>query len=54
MEENWIITAMKLEWINPIELEWKSSWIRHSINPAINQSFARLLINKSQTMDLSN
>ena len=53
MEENWIITAMKLEWINPIELEWKSSWIHHSVNPAINQSYARLLINESQTMDLS-
>ena len=35
IEEKWIITTMKLEWINPIELDWKSSWIRHSINPAV-------------------
>ena len=53
MEEKWIITVMKLEWINPIELEWKSSWIHHSVNPSINQLFARVLINESQTMDLS-
>ena len=46
MEEKWKITAMKLEWINPIDLEWKSSWIRHSINPAVYPSIICSIVNQ--------
>ena len=51
--ENWIITAMKLEWIESDRIEFKIGLDLLLLNQSNYQSFARSFINQSQTMDLS-
>ena len=52
MDKDWIINALKLEWIESDRIEFKIG-LDSLLNQSINQSFARLFINQSQTMDLA-
>ena len=52
MDKDWIINALKLEWIESDRIEFKIG-LDSLLNQSNYQSFARSFINQSQTMDLS-
>ena len=53
MDKDWIINALKLEWIESDRIEFKIG-LDSLLNQSINQSIIPwLFINQSQTMDLA-